>query len=138
MLLSRGADASLEATQRDIQGGAQLTTKELAVATGFKHLQIFDKLDSEKEKEKKPKNHNLGEADTTSWGTAQGTKRIEDVKVRVTRQDTGISKGSMTDEFSTFLNTFFPDFDKRDNGEERYAAGYGQACGDQRHKGHQY
>ena len=112
-LLSRGADASLKATKRDIQGGAQLTTKELAVAIGFKHLQVFEKLDSEKEKEKKPKNHNLGEADIASSGTPQGTKSIEDVKVRVTGQDTVISEGSMMDKFSTFLNTFIPDFDKK-------------------------
>jgi len=112
-LLSRGADASLKATKRDIQGGADLTAKELAVAIGFKHLEVFDELDSEKEKEKKPKNHNLGEADIASSGTPQGTKRIEEVKVRVTKQDTGISEGSMMDEFSTFLNTFFPDFGKK-------------------------
>ena len=54
-LLSRGADASLKATKKDIQGGAQLTTKELAMAIGFKHLEVFDKLYSEKEKEKKTK-----------------------------------------------------------------------------------
>ena len=111
--MSRGADASLKATKRDIQGGAQLTAKELAVATGFKHLEVFDKLDSEKEKEKKPKNHNLGEADIASLGTPQGTKRLKDVQVRVTRQDAVISDASMMYEFSKYRKTFFPDCDKK-------------------------
>ena len=102
-LLARGADQSLKATKKDVQGGADLTPRELAEATKFKHIVVF-------KMSEKTKNHNLGRADIVS-SNPQTTCRIEDIKVRVTRQDTGQSDGRMMEEFSTFLKKYFKNFD---------------------------
>ena len=108
-LLKRGADQSLKATKKDVQGGAELTPHELALATKFKHISVFKKR-AASPSPPYTRNHNLGRADIASSNPRTGC-RIADVKVSVTRQDTGRSEGSMMNEFSTFLKTNFKEFD---------------------------
>ena len=40
-LLKHGADQSAKATKEGIQEGAELTPKELAEVTGFRHIEVF-------------------------------------------------------------------------------------------------
>ena len=102
-LLMRGADQSLKGSKKDMQGGADLTPYDLAVATKFKHIQVFKKM---------PKNHNLGRADIPP-SIPLPSCNIEDIKVRVTRQDTQQYEVKMMGEFCTFFKNSFPGFDSK-------------------------
>merc|ERR1719242_2196657 len=99
----RGADQSLKGSKKDMQGGADLTPYGLAAATKFKHIQVFKKM---------PKNHNLGRADIPP-SIPLPSCNIEDIKVRVTRQDTQQYEVKMMGEFSTFFKNSFPGFDSK-------------------------
>ena len=102
-LLMRGADQRLKGSKKAIQGGAELTPHELAVATNFKHIQVFKKM---------PTNHNLGRADIPS-SIPLTSCNIEHIKVRVTRKDTQQHEVKMMEEFSTFFRNSFSDFDSK-------------------------
>ena len=40
-LLKHGADQGAKAKKKDIRGGGEFTPKELAEATGFRHIKVF-------------------------------------------------------------------------------------------------
>ena len=119
-LLKQGADQGVKAKKKDVQEGAELTPKELAEATGFRHMKVFMKADeskrvdqkNENDKRKKAEHHNLGRIALPTKTSELDDCKIDSIKVRVTRQDTGLHEGNMMEEFFTFLRKYFPKFDK--------------------------
>jgi len=120
-LLKAGTDQSAKAKKKDVRGGAELTPKELAEATGFRHIKVFGKGDeAPKEETERPKaecnetkkadNHKIGREDIALGGTECN---INEIKVKVTKQDTGQREGGMMEEFLAFLRTYFPEFEKQ-------------------------
>merc|ERR1711953_149334 len=116
-LLKMGADQSVKATKRDIRPGEEFSPKEMAEVTGFRHMQVFmsgqdeDTSNGQAEnlEDKKANNYRLGQK-----SIVVGEKRcnIDDIRVKVTKQDTGQREGGMMEEFLAFIRTYFPKFRK--------------------------
>merc|ERR1712172_291617 len=133
-LLKHGANLSVKATKKGIQEGAELTPKELAEATGFRHINVFARGDEDQKEEsevrkeenearkeenearkeeseapKKADNHKLGKQ---SINLGRTECNIDEIKVKVTKQDTGQNEGGMMEVFLAFLYTYFPNYEK--------------------------
>merc|ERR1711962_1071079 len=114
-LLKQGADQSVKATKRDIRPGEEFSPKEMAEVTGFRHMQVFKSGQDEETSNGQEENIENKKANTCRLGRtsiAMGGKKcnIDGIRVKVTKQDTGQSEGSMMEEFLAFTRTYFPKF----------------------------
>merc|ERR1711963_1122116 len=116
-LLKQGADQSVKATKRDIRPGEEFSPKEMAEVTGFRHMQVFMSGQDEETSNGQAENSEDKRVNTYKLGQKSivvGEKRcnIDDIRVKVTKQDTGQSEGGMMEEFLAFIRTYFPKFAK--------------------------
>ena len=72
---------------------------------------MADEIAAESELRKQTEIHKLGKASLV-LGSSQPVSDIDNIKVKVTRQDASQHQGSMMDEFLAFLRKYFPDFEK--------------------------
>merc|ERR1711963_56854 len=116
-LLKQGADQSLKATKRNIRPGEEFSPKEMAEVTGFRHMQVFmggqDEETSNGQAENlQDKKANIYKLGRTSIVVGEKKCNIDDIRVKVTKQDTGQREGGMMEEFLAFIRTYFPKFGK--------------------------
>ena len=74
---------------------------------------MADEIAAECELRKQTEIHKLGKTGHVLGSSqSQPVSDIDNIKVKVTRQDASQHQGSMMDEFLAFLRKYFPDFEK--------------------------